>query len=346
MKHYDNNLPANTLGPGVSDDAVKNAIESSGYPLQLAVAKELRKSFSLQEEWAFRDDDTGDIRTIDILATAFLPSSEPNPRIRPAVTLVIECKQSELPYVFFLTDGLPLAHDFPVVAGLKSEEVVLVTDDNNSSWHLSPLLAILGYEAWQTDTFLATGAPRCVTLSKCVRKGKDLELSGSEPYQGLVFPISKAVRSYQKSLTQVSTAYYFDCQIVIGLAVIDAPMVGVRLTDSGVEPALVPWVRILRHEPFGGQGRAACSRTVGIDVVHKSYLAAYVKKQLLEFSFNFASNALEHQRELAESRGFVSGMGADSWSEIHRRLEPMSFGSRPRRLASALKKLLLLRGSR
>ena len=54
MESVENNPARNVLGPGLTDQLIKTAIEWSGYPLQLVIANELNEIF-LQEEWAFPD---------------------------------------------------------------------------------------------------------------------------------------------------------------------------------------------------------------------------------------------------------------------------------------------------
>jgi hypothetical protein len=115
----ENNPPSNTLGPGLADAAIIEAIKTSGYPLQLDVATLLSPTFSLQEEWSYHDPDTQTVRTIDIVATRYFKGPQPHPRARPAISFVIECKQSDLPYVFFLSETEQYLADFPIVGGLK-----------------------------------------------------------------------------------------------------------------------------------------------------------------------------------------------------------------------------------
>lgn len=100
MQSPPENPTSNVLGAGVSDQMVEGAISASGYPLQLVVARTLSPTFSIQEEWSYVDSETDSARTIDIVATKRLFEwKEPQPRIRPALNFLIECKQSELPYM-------------------------------------------------------------------------------------------------------------------------------------------------------------------------------------------------------------------------------------------------------
>ena len=135
MKESEINPKTNKLGHGVEQEKLEKAIATSGYPLQTVVANLLASNFYVQEEWSFIDPDSQETRTIDLLAEKHLYNFEgPQPRVRPTLNLIIECKQSELPYVFFLSHNKPSTPQFPVFAGLASDEVVITSDDDPSSF--------------------------------------------------------------------------------------------------------------------------------------------------------------------------------------------------------------------
>jgi hypothetical protein len=339
MDSTQDNPIANTFGSGVTDVMVEQAIRSSGYPLQLIVAQALSKDFSLTEEWSFVDAETGTARTIDLVATRHLFEwKEPQPRVRPALNLVIECKQSDLPYVFFLSGNCHWIPDFPIISGLKDKHIVLTSDDDPSSWTYRPL-EVLGLNGHR---FLTESVPFCMTFSKCVRKSSELVLSGSDAYQSLVFPILKASQYFDKMQKPPSTAFYFDCEIVIGLGILDAPMVGVRLTDSGTTTELLPWVRVVRHEPLEGHNRHDSSQLLGIDIVHKDYLGTYINQHVMPFANEFSRLVLKHPDPLADAQGFVSGMGANSWTDIEPRLQRATLRAGGKRGKAIIKNMLAL----
>ena len=304
MKSARENPASNTLGPGLDDEALESAIHASGYPLQLQVAQNLSGSFRIQEEWSYIDHQTQVSRTIDLVASRRLFEwDEPQPRVRPELNLIVECKQSDLPYVFFLSNHHPWLPDFPTISGLKSKDIVITSDDDPSSWRHSPLSVL----DLNRHPFLRTSVPLCATFSKCVRQRKKVVLSGDDPYQSLMLPILKAASHFDGTQTPPPTAHYFDCHIVIGVGVLDAPMVGVRLTDSGTEIELLPWVRVVRHEPTGGVTKFDSSEVRGVEIVHKDYLNQYINHHALRFAGEFAQLALKHSDVLADAEGFVPG---------------------------------------
>jgi hypothetical protein len=343
MKSASDNPSSNVLGSGISEADLDKAINKSGYPLQLVVAQRLI-DFGIQEEWSYIDPDTGTSRTIDLLASRILYDfKDSHPRVRPELHLLIECKQSDLPYVFFLSSNRILLPDFPIISGLKSHDVTITSDDDASSWHLSPIDLL----ELTNQPFLKNSVPLCTTFSKAVRKGNDITLSGSEPYESLVLPIIKASRYFESKQIPPPTAYYFDCQSVIGLAVLDAPMVGVTLTNSGCNVELVPWVRLVRRQSHHDQQKQDNhTKVYGIDIVHIDYLQLYIANHLLPFSAVFASQILKHPTVLAECRAFVSGMGKNSSTNIEPRLNPSTLRSTTSRLKATLTNIVSLASGR
>src|SRR3954447_26240020 len=121
MKRDPNNPSANELPKGISETSLVAAIEASGYPLQGVVADELaRQQFGVEEEWDYIDDDTDERRNIDVFA--FRRLSEPEKRWDndAAIVLLIECKKSRHPYVFFRRMTPARLAGLPAVAGLRT----------------------------------------------------------------------------------------------------------------------------------------------------------------------------------------------------------------------------------
>ncbi|HVF49693.1 MAG TPA: hypothetical protein VNA19_06385 [Pyrinomonadaceae bacterium] len=318
MKQHPENPPTNQLAAGLSEADLSAAVEKSGYPLQTIVADLLRsKQWGVQEEWSYIDRDTKELRTIDILAEKHLfDFKQGQPRVRPALDLLIECKQSVMPYVFFLSPTKPLLFDFPSIAGLAKHSVTITTDDDPSSWTLS-ILHALGLERhsfFQIPEY-------CTTFSKCVRKGSEVVLSGNESFHGLIMPALKSLHHFQVAQMPPETAWYFDAHLAIAIGVLDAPMVNVSPSASSSDLTLVPWVRVLRHEYLENLERWDRSKLFALDVVHKDFLEEYLEKHLLPFAETFGELVIKHQHILATGEAFVSGMGKDSWDNIEPRLE-------------------------
>jgi hypothetical protein len=240
------------------------------------------------------------------------------------LTLLIECKQSPLPYVFFLSQG-SVVPEVPLVVGLRSPEIVVTTDDDHSTWHPKVLHA-LGQDLGP----FVVDPPTCATLSKCVRKGSEISLSGEESYNSVVLPLMSASSHYERVARPPDTAFYFELSLALAVAVLDAPMVGVSLTENGSSLSLVPWVRLVRHEPSREASMHGWFGRLGaIDFVHAEFVETYLRDHAEPLADEVGRAAQRHHEELATGRGFAVGLGADSWTDFEARLRPRTFSVPP-----------------
>jgi hypothetical protein len=320
------NPTTNILNSGITQIDVDNAIKKSGYPLQTIIANKLRKTFRCQEEWSFIDKDTNQLRTLDIMAsTAMYDFSNDNqPRVRPELNLLIECKQAELPYVFFLSPDRLQSFSYPTISGLHSKDIKIVTDDDLSSWTL-PILNVLELDE---NLFLTDSAPTSVTFSKCVRKGAEIELSGTDAYQSLILPLTKSLKHFDESQIPVKSAYYFDSHLTFAIGCIDAPMVGVTVNEFSHTSELIPWVRVFKHESSATGNWFERSKIYAIDIVHKDFFETYISNHVIPFAKKYSELVLKHGDIIADGKAFVKGMGANSWTNIENRLEKSSIFKR------------------
>ncbi len=333
MDEIPGNPADNRLAAGLSEQAVKEAVEASGYPLQTVVGAQLRaRKFWLAEEWVFNDLDTNQSRALDLHATRPLYDQfgkEGQKRVRPELVLLVECKKTDMPYVFFTSDTRPGVGGAAIpVAGLHADSIVVRTDDDLSSWHFTTVQALgLG-----DHPFVAAPPSVALSLSKAARQGKDIRLSGEDPYKSLVLPLTKALGGYAARVQPPKTAWYHDLHIPIALAVIDGPMVQASVTADGVDYALTPWVRVYRHDvdPAADHFHDR-TKLYAIDCVHVAWLTQYLEDHLEPFASEFATAALAHHQELASGRAFASGFGRDSDSGLPERLRPASIEQRVKR---------------
>lgn len=149
-----------------------------------------------------------------------------------------------------------------------------------------------------------------------------MELSGSESYNTLVLPIIKALLHFQIAEEPPKTAVYFDAHLALGIGVLNAPMVGVRVLDKSNELILVPWVRVVRHEYFENLERWKRSKHLVVDIVHKDFFQKYLEDHVWSFAKEFAALAVKHQQVFATGEGFATGMEKDSWTNVEPRLKP------------------------
>jgi len=336
MKQSSNNPTTNCLSSGIDEIAVSLAVERSGYPLQTIVGGLLReKKFYVQEEWGYIDRTSKELRAIDLWAQYEPYNVKEQPRVRPHLNLLIECKQSALPYIFFISAVKPVILDFPTIAGLRTKNITVSTDDSPSSWTMGipHVLELHTHPFFKSPEY-------CVSFSKCVRKGAELELSGSDPYNSLILPLLKSILHFQEDATPVTTALYFDAHLTLAIGVVDAPMVGVYVNKNSNELILLPWVRVLRHEYFEEEDRWERSRISVVDVVHKDYFQVYLDNSLLPFAEHYGTLVLKNQQVLAGGEAFVSGMEKDCFNNIQMRLEPKDLSKSLKRTTAIGKRIL------
>jgi hypothetical protein len=98
-------------------------------PFMSRSLRSLGTDMTVQEEWVYLDRDSKELRALDIHARVDLYDvTRTQPRIRPQLDLLVECKQSELPFVFFLSPE-KLSHlEFPAVAGLFHQAIEISTE--------------------------------------------------------------------------------------------------------------------------------------------------------------------------------------------------------------------------
>lgn len=250
MQQADGNPASNKLDAGVTEDALKAAIAKSGYPMQAAVVAAFERAAKarwpdeerqawvrVQEEWTYIDRDSEEVRAIDALAEVDLWQVHSNrqPRIRPMISLLIECKQSELPHVFF-TRTDQYRPQFPTATGFPHGDIALRTDDDPSTYSFD-ITTLWGL--WSHGFIVKP--PVAVSLSRARRKGKDLEVSGEDTFNALTLPLLKATEHLHR--LGEARAYYSDGRVLIPVAVIRGPMIGV-LGDGSGDLEAVPWVRV------------------------------------------------------------------------------------------------------
>jgi hypothetical protein len=335
MRVRPDNPQSNNLPPGLTETQVAEAVKKSGYPLQIVVAELLKPQFGVQQEWSYIDEDGDQLRSLDVVAERPLYefSNENRPRIRPTLDLLVECKQSDMPFVFFLTSERMLGFEFPRTAGLFQENIKISTDDNPSTWTL-PINRVLDLVK---EPFIVDSVDYCATFSKCVRKGSSIELSGTDAFHGIILPLIKALKHFLRHERPPETAFYHDLHLVLPVAVLDAPMIAVQVTNAGNELVQTPWIRVVRHESEDNETLTQRSHLYAVDVVHRDFFAEWLTKHVTPYAEKFAAAALRHQTELATGAGYAAGMRKNSWGSIESRLRPRLLADRVERVGLVAK---------
>lgn len=306
------------LNNGMTPEDLKEAIGKSGYPFQATTAAALQgllgrhfRDVKIQEEWEYIDRETQQARSVDILAKVHLTdfnfhgvqSWETLP-IFSHLSLVIECKQSENPYIFFLRESPPEGSpSFPEMVG-PIKKMIRIYDRVETGEVLSKSSAMSSRAAlgFYEFNYILPSLPYAISFAKIMRNKSKIELSGEETYRALTYPLLKAVdhlRSIADLDQQLSQLFF------IPIAIVRAPMFGSIFMKNGEQRLIsLPWVRVSRLEPSqNSSGMQGFSDEVRyFDVVHESHLEKYIEHLVSAFS-QISQRIVEHSGELRAGVG-------------------------------------------
>jgi hypothetical protein len=305
------NPSANTLHGGVNEQALLEAIDKSGYPLQGIVASKLHPTFFVTEEWGYIDRDTGEHRALDL--HAYKPLGKKRIEIEPlemcpAILMLIECKRAVHPLVFFQNAVAQSIPNFPAVCGLKGR---ISIDDAKGTTAYVP-----GPQALSLDQLpFVSSVCLCSSFSRAVLSGSKIELSGSEVFNGLILPLVKAF-DHAEALHQPSqNSIPLFPTLVLCVGVIDAPMLLVESPDLAKDPVMTPWVRVVRQEAATESNSWQRYRYYGIDVVHIGYFDAFIREHVMPAATEFSARALKMSDVLLRG-GQADDLTNFTWDQI------------------------------
>lgn len=311
-----------TLPGGISANNLIDAIKLSGYPLQLRVGAKLRSvGLATNDEWTYIDRTTGATRALDVAASKLLVKASSDVfsqlMVRPRVQLLVECKRSEMPYVFFRSRS-PADISWSQIAGLNRSRVQMHTpDDDPVDWTVEDVLEL------SEQGFVYAPPITGMTFAKLTRAGSKLEITGEDPFNSLVLPLISATTHFRKLAKPNSRRRSFDGYLLLAVAVLEAPMFVVDIAKEDLEVEAVPWVRIVRRESsVEGDFPLSEEERHPIDVVHVDYLDQYLKHHALPFARHFARRVIKLHQVLADGAGFLRAF--PSAPKAFRRLRPLT----------------------
>jgi hypothetical protein len=312
MQQDPKNPLTNKIPSGIEEATLISAIEMSGYPLQGVVAEKLRSAgFVVTEEWGFIDSDTLEHRAVDISAYKVLKATGTRQEVSPRINLLIECKRSTHPHIFFSERSNLEAEAFPAIAAIRAGTVELqASGDAILESGNIPGQKVLGLH----ELPFIQDAPRCAAFSKAIPSGPKIQLSGDELFKGIVLPLVKALQ-YRMEIDSV----YFDSErplptLTLCICVLDAPMLLVKSPLQSNNPILTPWVRILRLQANRDYSQLS-HQFYGIDFIHADALDTFVTERLNPFAEEFAKRAIAIGN-IWKTGGYVSNLDNIRWNEI------------------------------
>jgi hypothetical protein len=286
VKENDRNPAANAIPTHIVEDQLVQALVSSGYPLQGQVAHHLNREFNVIEEWGYIDDESGHHRTLDVYAQKDLDGLEDE--VQPGLLLLIECKRSRNPYVFFQTAGIREITDFPTVSGIHHNKINISERQGGRSTKCS-ISQLLRLDALP---FVAEPPPVCSAFSQAIPEGKGVSLSGADPFNHVILPLVKALRHGRTMFTLTTGQHLIFPIIQLAVCVLDAPMLLVEDPVRADEPVLTPWVRVARREATKDERGLLRNRFFAVDFVHIAFFLQLVRDHLMPFAVEFAQRSI------------------------------------------------------
>lgn len=294
------------LPAGITEEQLTRAVLASGYPLQNVVALELQSSFKVVEEWGYVDRNSQEHRSLDLLADLTLQTT--SARLQPHLTLLIECKRSELPYVFFSSAIRYLPPTFPTIVGFKNSRFELHRPRMSREVSAAEFLKCSEIAFMETPTIVSA-------FSRVERKGKELELSGTVPYNSVVLPLASALGHYCEMWSHVSEQERYSPTITLCVCIVDAAMIVVGGTPEQPQLKGEPWIRIVRQEA-AKDGTWWKRRHYVVDVVNRRFLPRYVSDHLVPMAEEIAARMIQREDLVIAGKGAVDDFENWSWQDI------------------------------
>lgn len=297
------------LPDGIDPAHLIDAVRKSGYPVQTVVARELSDNFTVVEEWGYVDRASQEHRALDIFAHRRLDAT--SARLEMSLTLLIECKRSDMPYVFFAAAIPHVPSGFPSISGLPKRRFALHDESRHCSTEVPPA----DFMRCADFTFVSDPAI-AVSFSRVERKSKTLCLSGTVPYNTVVLPLASALEHYRDSQSSPSLQQQrFYPALTLCVCVVDAPLVLASGTPEAPRLSTQSWIRLVHNEAVHEDHWWRRKHYV-VDVVRRDFLRTYLTDHALPFADQLAVRMTEHEALVVSGKGKVPNWDNWTWNEM------------------------------
>jgi hypothetical protein len=230
------------------------------------------------------------------------------------LAVLIECKRSAHPFVFFKNVSERPVPGFPKVAGLK-RGIVEIHESSSGRYSEMRGAEVLGL----TDVdYVIQGPARCSAFSRATLSGKKVELSGAELFNGLILPLVKAFDHATATFAPSGGGGQLAVRLILAIGVLDAPMILVESPHRASAPVLTPWVRVLRQESIEDPKSLSRFRYYAIDLVHIEYFDTFLREKLLPLAKVFGSRVAK-MGEILQHGGIVDSLDGRRWDSVRPR---------------------------
>jgi hypothetical protein len=300
-----------------TDDEVLAAIDSAGWLLEQQAARVLdAQGFATRPSWAFRDpDNPTNSRELDVWSVTHI-FDEPLGKIEISVNVLVECKQSDMPYCAIGQElpeyrrmGNPAEHTLPVSYVPSKYDDETNTLDYQYAWDAFDFRSISARHG--LSEFRATQLTRLES-----KDGKKWRASNEGIFSTATYPLAKAIRAFQESHNPGNYVHSPPTKPLVEVAeargsvklflrfpviLISCPL---YVVDAGSESpvlTMADWVRLQRH--------LVSEHVKGLfefDIVTRDYFPQYLEQNVLGFA-----NAIAEQVSAAPFR--YTGEDPDLW---------------------------------
>jgi hypothetical protein len=300
-------LPEISLAPVSMSPAWSAPCKAPDIHSRGVIAAKLKEGFGVTEEWGYIDRETKEHRSLDIFAFRGMPADG---NIQARLALLIECKRSINPYVFFRNVVDREIPGFPNIGGLTVNSMFLSALTSNRSLQTSPP-ELLGLPELP---FVRPGPPHCSAFGMATAQGDKVYMSGEDPYKSMILPLTNAM-DHAASLYQArEKPTFLRPTLILGIGVIDAPMLVVNNPREPI-PSLTPWVRVPRQEARVDNSWRQHVYYV-IEVVHSDFFDEFVSDHLVPFFNEFAAR-VSRQSSVLLKGGIVANIDNWRWDEVN-----------------------------
>lgn len=311
------NPPGNVLGPNIDTANFLAALEESGYPLQGVVTEALTHRFVPTEEWGYIDRDTGSHRSLDIFAFRNLSSDESSGPVLPSLVLLVECKRSDLPYVFFQNVVPRRIQGFPMVTGRNASTVAISEPIRGGRTRTKSIPTGTAFGLAKQPFVAVDRPPQCSSLARAEPiKGGRFRLSGTDPYNRLVLPVVRAMDQARWLYRDHGSDSILYPRLISGLCVVEAPMLLIEGPRQPLKPVMAPWIRVVRREAVADVKSWRSFQYYAVDVIHAAFVEEYIERHLIPFASAFAEAVAEHQAVLMKGGVVEDVDGTWAWSDV------------------------------
>lgn len=298
------------LPPGIDAEKLLSAVIDSGYPLQTRAALAIANEFTVIEEWGFIDRMSDEHRALDLFAWRQL---EPRAtKLTPQLSLLMECKKSDLPVILFASAFQRVPQRFPVIAGFDRKFLQIRSGDRSRDVTPAEFFCLTDFP------FVCDGPLLASSLARADRKGGGFAVTGDYPYRQLVLPLTSALNYFVDSRRPQRGTEWLSPTVVLCVAVVDAPLV--VATGTSEEPILEStlWARVTRQEAAPATERWEPARNYLIDVVQIGFLQEYIAAHVLPFVEGVASRMASQPEITLAGLAEVPSLIAWSWDDLER----------------------------